>query len=146
MGYNLTSKRGFAIAASTADDISALYNPSVSGAVVTWTRGQQLRLGSLLATAPVVKAPYSASVKRGSKANLRFKIADTAVKQVTATIAVVNSKGKTVKTINAGKCTCNTTLTRSFTCTLAAGRYTFKVTALDWCMNQASASNRLTVN
>jgi flagellar hook assembly protein FlgD len=79
---------------------------------------------------PVPKALAAASVKRGKKAILKFRV-DDQLWSATVTIAIKKAKGKTVKTIALGKRPANAAGTASFTCKLPKGKYKFFVSATD---------------
>ncbi len=72
---------------------------------------------------------WRTSVKRGSTAKLRYRIADYSPCMVK--IAVKNARGKTVKTLTVRGARPMSWLAKSFRCTLAKGTYRFYVTATD---------------
>jgi len=74
-------------------------------------------------------AALGASVKRGSKAYLRYRIADYSPCLVR--IAVKNKRGVTVKSITVKGARPMSWLKAGFRCTLAKGTYRFYVTATD---------------
>jgi photosystem II stability/assembly factor-like uncharacterized protein len=81
------------------------------------------------AAKPVAKALANATVKRGKKASLRYKVADgRPVTTVTITIA----QGKKVKkTLRLGQRASNANQIAAFVCKLPAGAYTYTVKATD---------------
>ena len=74
-------------------------------------------------------AALAASVKRGSTARLRYRIADYS--PCVVKIAVKNARGVTVKSITVKGARPMTWLATSFRCTLAKGTYRWYVTATD---------------
>ena len=74
-------------------------------------------------------AALGASVKRGSTAKLRYRIADYS--PCTVKIAVKNARGKTVKTLTIRGARPMGWRAASFRCKLAKGKYRFYVTATD---------------
>jgi len=100
-------------------------------------------------TKPTTKAPYSARVRRGRTATLRYRVMDAAPNGGTAkaTIRIKTLRGKTVKTIRASYKPVNTTQKVSFRCRLAKGAYKFYVYAVDRAGNSQSRVgwNRLRV-
>jgi hypothetical protein len=74
-------------------------------------------------------AALGASVKRGSTASLRYRIADYS--PCVVRIAVKNSRGVTVKSITVRGARPMSWLKAGFRCTLAKGTYRFSVTATD---------------
>ena len=78
---------------------------------------------------PVAKALANATVKRGKKATLKYRIADG---RPVTTVVITIAKGKrTRKTLRLGWRTTNTNLVAGFTCKLPAGAYTYTVKATD---------------
>lgn len=74
-------------------------------------------------------AALGASVKRGSTANLRYRIADYS--PCVVRIVVKNARGATVKSITVKGARPMSWLKASFRCRLAKGTYRFSVTATD---------------
>ena len=74
-------------------------------------------------------AALGASVKRGARVSLRYRIADYS--PCTVRVAVKNAHGVTVKTITVKGARPMSWLKASFRCTLAKGKYRFSVTATD---------------
>ena len=78
---------------------------------------------------PVAKALANATVKRGKKASLRFKVADG--RRVT-TVTITIAQGKKVKKVlRLGQRASNANQVAAFVCKLSAGTYTFTVKATD---------------
>jgi hypothetical protein len=98
---------------------------------------------------PTVAAPAKASVVKGKKATLRYRVDDAEPNLGTASalITIRDRRGKVVKTLRPGAVTVNTPQRATFVCRLARGTYTFSVTATDAAGNRSSntAVNRLTV-
>jgi len=98
---------------------------------------------------PTTKAPYAASVTRGRRAYLKYKVVDAAPNAgwATVTIKIRNAHGHLVKSLKLGKRSVNKLLSKRFTCTLAKGTYRFSVYAHDAAGNRQSkvGSNKLTV-
>ncbi len=84
-------------------------------------------------TAKPTTSATSVSVRRGRTATLKYKVADAAPTQGTATVSIKikNSHGKVVKTIKVGSKSVNTALTAKFRCKLAKGAYKYYVYATD---------------
>jgi len=76
---------------------------------------------------------YTATVKRGKKVKLGYRVNDPSPGCGKATVTLKIYKGKKLKkTIKVpGTCACNVKKTRSWKCTLPRGRYTVKVHATD---------------
>ena len=97
-------------------------------------------------TAPVPLAPNKATVVRGSKATLKYRVDDDLAPKATVTIRIKNAGGTTVKTLHPGKVATGKPHSTSFTCLLAKGAYRFVVSARDLAGNGGvPASNTLTV-
>ena len=98
---------------------------------------------------PHPQAPRSATVRHARTATLRYRIVDATPNAGTATvtIAVKNSRGKTVLRLELGSRPVNTALKATFTCRLRPGEYRFRVSATDAAGNPqaAVASQRLHV-
>lgn len=98
---------------------------------------------------PTVAAPAKASVVRGKKATLRYRVDDAEPNLGTASalIRIKDRRGKVVKALRPGAVTVNTPQRATFVCRLAKGTYIFSVTATDAAGNRSSntAVNRLTV-
>lgn len=97
-------------------------------------------------TRPVTSAS-AASVARGHKATLKYKVADAGAGKATVVIKIKKRSGKVVQTIKAGAVAANAKVSMKFTCKLAKGVYTYAVYATDMAGNtQAKAgSAKLTV-
>ena len=97
---------------------------------------------------PVTSAS-AASVVRGRKATLKFRVTETGANagKATVVVKVKNRAGKVVATVKPGLVAVNTSATAKFTCKLAKGVYTYAVYATDVAGNaQAKAgSAKLTV-
>jgi hypothetical protein len=100
-------------------------------------------------TVKPVTSATSVSVRRGRTATLKYKVTDAVPTKGTAkaTIKIKNSRGKVVKTINAGVKNVNVNQTAKFRCMLAKGTYKYYVYATDASGNAQSkiGSARLTV-
>ncbi len=98
---------------------------------------------------PTPKAPYAATVKRGSSCGLRYEVVDPTPGSPTAKVKIVilNAHGRQVWATTLGSRSVNKNLTCRFRCTLARGAYRFSVYATDAAGNTQTkvASNRLTV-
>jgi hypothetical protein len=100
-------------------------------------------------TKPRTTAPYTASVRRGAKVILKFKVLDakpTSGKAI-VTIKIKTLKGKSVKTFTLKNRTVNSLQSYRFRCTLKQGTYRFYVYATDAAGNVQSrvGSSKLTV-
>ena len=110
------------------------------GARTAFVVGQN---GTVLArdgVAPKAYAPSRASVVRGSRATLKFKVTDALPNGAAAavTIKVKKSGGRTVKTLSLGTQPLGRTLAATFRCTLPKGTYRFSVYAVDRAGNKQS--------
>jgi photosystem II stability/assembly factor-like uncharacterized protein len=99
---------------------------------------------------PVPKALAAATVKKGKKATLRYRIKDAlpGCGKANVTITIRTAKGKQVKKLTTIKNAAeNKDLKASFVCTLKPGTYSFWVAAADIAGNKATktASAKLTV-
>jgi hypothetical protein len=98
---------------------------------------------------PSLSAPYAASVVRGHKAVLKYKVNDPRPGSPTAKVVidVKNAKGKVVRVLTYASEPVGKLLSAGFTCKLARGRYRFYVQATDTAGNPQTkvVSNRLTV-
>ena len=95
---------------------------------------------------PVPKALGNVTVKKGKKATLRYRVDAGAT---TCTVKIVIKKGKAVKkTLVVKNAKTNKALTKSFTCTLKKGSYTWSVSATDPSGNTSAkaSTKKLTVN
>jgi cytochrome c len=100
-------------------------------------------------TSKPMTSASAASVVKGRKATLKYRIADVAPNAGTATVVIKikNRSGKVVTTIKAGSKAVNTALSAKFTCKLAKGTYKYYVYATDVAGNAQSkaGSAKLTV-
>jgi hypothetical protein len=98
---------------------------------------------------PRVVANWTAKVTSGQRASLRYYVGDPRPGSPTAdvTIRVITSAGHLVKKLEASGAAVNERLTAKFVCRLPAGRYRFRVFAVDAAGNTQSkvASSLLTV-
>ena len=99
---------------------------------------------------PTTRAPYAASVRRGLKAALRYKVVDLRPNGGSAkvVIRVRTTRGRLVKTLRVGVRPVNKLLTYRFRCTLPKRTYKFSVYATDRAGNVQVlpvGSNRLVV-
>jgi hypothetical protein len=98
---------------------------------------------------PAPVAPSATIVKKGKTATLKCQIngQTTGVTTATATIQIKNAAGKVVKTIKTTAKPVNALQTATFKCTLAKGKYTFTVSAVDsgGTASTTTATNKLTV-
>lgn len=100
-------------------------------------------------TRPTVVALANASVLRGAKVTLRYRLADNLSPTCTVKLIIKNTKGKVVKTIAVASVPTTTTPTahaKTFTCTLPVGKYTWSCQAIDEAGNSfTSTAKNLTV-
>jgi hypothetical protein len=99
-------------------------------------------------TGPRTYAPRAASVKKGARATLRYRVTDDLSAGATVTIRVRTRPGALKKTLALGLKGTGPERRYGFTCKLARGVYRFTVEARDLSGNAAQAplgSNRLTV-
>jgi hypothetical protein len=87
---------------------------------------------------PLPKAVAKASVKRGAKATLKYRVNDSWPKSGTATVTIKikTMKGKTVKSVVLKKRPVNTAQSYTFKCSFQKGTYRFYVSAKDGAGNQ----------
>jgi hypothetical protein len=135
--------------AHTTDGITAISYRSTDAAGNTEaTKTCQVKLDT---QAPITKAPWRASARRGRAATLKYRVNDPLPNGGAATvqIKVKNQAGKIVKTLRCGVKKVNTTLSVRFTVprTWKLGTYHFYVSAVDAAGNvQAKVgSNKLLV-
>jgi beta propeller repeat protein len=98
-------------------------------------------------TPPITRAPWAVAVTKGTRATLPYRVNDALSPRATVTIRVKTLAGKTVKTLPLGKHATGKTLTTSFVCNLARGKYRFYVSGTDLAGNAATSIgwNSLTV-
>jgi hypothetical protein len=100
-------------------------------------------------TSKPVTSASAASVVKGRKATLKYKVTETGANagKAAVVIKIKSRTGKVVATLTASQVTVNVTASAKFTCKLAKGVYTFTVYATDVAGNgQAKAgSAKLTV-
>jgi hypothetical protein len=100
------------------------------------------------AVGPRTYAPRSASVRRGQKATLHYRVTDNIDASATVVIRIRSRAGLTKKTLVLGLKGTGPLRHTHFTCRLVRGVYNFTVYASDLSGNPARAplgSNRLTV-
>jgi hypothetical protein len=97
-------------------------------------------------TASPNTAARAASVKRGRKVSLRYRVGDLAP-EASVTLVLKNARGKTVKRLALGPRATNTDLSSRFVCRLRRGVYRYYVHATDPAGNtqRKPASAKLTV-
>jgi hypothetical protein len=99
-------------------------------------------------TAPTATVLGSAKVKRGARAAVKYRVADTpGTGAAVTTIVVRNKAGKAVKTLKSAAMPVNAAQSVRFTCKLPRGVYRVTATATDKAGNVSavSATRRLTV-
>ena len=97
---------------------------------------------------PRTFAPHPASVRKGQRATLYYRVTDEASASATVTIRIRSRAGALRKTLTLGLKGTGVERRARFTCTLARGVYRYVVEARDLSGNAARAplgSNRLTV-
>jgi len=124
MPWTLSGTDGLKTVEASFSDVAGWISHTCS-AQITLDRGK-----------PTVKAPRKATVKRGKKAKLFFKVTDALSPQVTVKIIVKNAKGKKVKTVSPGKKATGKLLSASFKCKLPEGKYQFFVYGTDLAGNK----------
>jgi alpha-tubulin suppressor-like RCC1 family protein len=131
--------RGGSCAVSAEGETVVQYRSADNAGNVEAAKSVTVRIDTVR---PKPTALANATVKKGKKAGLRFKVADTSCTTCTATIKIKNGKGKVVKTFSKS-CKTNTNMVYSFTCKLAKGTYKWYVYATDPAGNtQAKASSK----
>jgi len=98
---------------------------------------------------PTTSAPSAASVIKGRKASLKYKVTDRAPNggKATVVIKIRSRSGKIVKTLGLGSVGVNSVRTARFTCKLRKGTYKYLVYATDLAGNKQAriGSNQLVV-
>jgi hypothetical protein len=85
---------------------------------------------------PTTRALARASVRRGRRATLRYRVDDALSPTARVTIRVKTRSGRTVKTLKAVTRKTNVATSSRFTCKLAKGSYRFHVYATDLAGNR----------
>jgi photosystem II stability/assembly factor-like uncharacterized protein len=93
---------------------------------------------------PVPMALAKATVKKGRKATLRYRVNDVTPTCAVA-ISVRNARGKRVKQFKIAAAPTNVNATLAFTCRLKKGTYTWKVAATDLAGNKQAKSASATL-
>ncbi len=88
-------------------------------------------------TEPGTETLGNVTVKKGKTARLRYRVTEPAglSPKADVSIKIERSSGSTVKSFTVDAVSVNTDLTKSFTCSLAKGRYTWYVYATDLAGN-----------
>ncbi len=126
-------------------------NAQVAGRLLVWQAlvgdDWEIFVDEIDVTRPTPQAPRSTTSRRGATARLYFRIADAPSTRGSVTIAVKDSRGRTVKRLTVGSAPMNSLRYASFKVALARGRYSFHVSAKDaWGNTSARAArNTLTV-
>lgn len=117
---------------------------ATQGWAIAGPGGSIYRYGATATARPVPLALANVSVRKGARATLPYRVSSSAA-TCTATIKIVRN-GKVFKTFTIKQVRTNVRVVKRFRCTLAKGRYTWKVSAVARGVKSARASSkRLTV-
>ncbi len=134
-GCNLKTKTVFKVC--TAPEYQE--SPAVSGSIVVWEDGRNdtgiadngdIQAAQVDTKPPRVFAPRKATVKRGAKARLAFKVKDNKAAKAKVTIMIKKGKKK-VKRVKVGWRKVKRLGYARFRCKLKPGTYRFYVSAVD---------------